>query len=66
MASNAISKKKRCVKAVDREAQKMRDKESEVDRKVKRVCMGMGVRAQYQERKLGRDIGDDNGHPAHP
>lgn len=46
---------------MDREAQKMRDKESEVDRKVKRVCMGMGVRVQYQERKLGRDIGDDNG-----
>lgn len=39
----------------------MRDKESEVDRNVKRVCMGMGVCAQYQERKLGRDIGDDNG-----
>lgn len=37
----------------------MRDKESEVDRNVKRVCMG--VCAQYQERKLGRDIGDDNG-----
>lgn len=48
---------------MDREAQKMRDKESEVDRKVKRVCMwwGGGLCAQYQERKLGRDIGDDNG-----